>query len=133
MGKSMPAATAILPTLAAAAGARAGFRRGGRKMARVGGELEQMQGVEAQIQDRMKQRDNIIKEAAKKDQSPAPGQLEELRNEMKDLKIQKERISEKGQVDMLWERLKYGAGAAAVGGVTGQGLESIRRSMGTEN
>mgnify|MGYP003133471601 FL=1 len=133
MGKSMPAATAILPTLAAAAGARAGFRRGGRKMARVGGELEQMQGVEAQIQERMKQRDNIIKEAAKKDQSPAPGQLEELRNEMKDLKIQKERISEKGQVDMLWETLKYGAGAAAVGGVTGQGLESIRRSMGTEN
>lgn len=145
MGKSMPIATAIMPTLAAAAGARYGFRRGGRRMARVGGELQQMQKIENQIQDeqqrfRRYQRKNpdswlpgTEEYALSREVGPYTAEQAESAARMKRLKIAKDEVSKKGQTDMLWEILKYGAGGAVAGGITGQGLESIRRTMGTES
>ena len=137
MGKSMPAATAILPTLAAAAGARYGFRRGARNIARAKGPLEVQNLANEKIKAMKKEQDDL--KYAKPDtpemarRIAEPTRIEDLRQEMQREKIVKETAAREGQKEMLWEILKYGGGAAAVGGITGQGLESIRRTMGTED
>ena len=71
--------------------------------------------------------------ALSREAGPYTAQQAESAARMKQLKIAKDEVSKKGQTDMLWEILKYGAGGAVAGGITGQGLESVRRTMGTES
>ena len=96
MGKSMPAATAILPTLAAAAGARYGFRRGTRNIARAKGPLEAQNLANEKIKAMKAEQDDL--KYAKPD-SPEmarriaePTRIEDLRQEMQQEKMVKEII-----------------------------------------
>lgn len=121
MGKTMPALTAILPTVAAVAGGRRGIVKAGRRLQREG-DLTKVQNLEKVVNEakRAKYTNKNLSEA-QADQNIRTAKLNLLNKEIDN------------DLQAAGQALLYGTGAGGAAAITGQALESIRRDLGMED
>lgn len=129
MGKTIPVLTGVMPSLAAAAGIRKGVRQAGRrikergdfrKAGEVKGRLEA-----AQVDLKQKQDNKAIQLTGK--------QESDLKSKINELTVERKRIDDSNQIETFKQALAYGGGYTAAAAISGQALESVRRTMGEEN
>ena len=79
----------------------------------------------AQIDLKKKQDDRVIQLTGK--------QESDLKSKINELTVERKRIDDSNQIETFKQALAYGGGYTAAAAISGQALESVRRTMGEEN
>ena len=158
MGKSIPIATGVVPAAAAAIGTGLGLRRAGRRLVAPKGGVNKIKRIDRKLEDignekygrladQMETTEQAqmtaaaVRSKGSKEKSSKWKQemidkaqteqrkldsLVQRKNELSDLRQARQDANER---EAFLSAIKYGSGALAGAAVTGQALESIRRSL----
>ena len=131
MGKSVPLATGILPAIAGVAGASYGLRRGARARLNAVDGLKKTAAMRNTIEDlnqELRQTRGKMKagKASVEDLAAVESQINLTKADL-------EKIDRVNQAVVAGNVGAYGLGAGALTAVTGQGLELLRRAMGSDD
>lgn len=120
MGKSIPVLTTVLPAVAAIAGTRYGVRRAAQSLSGLDRRGQPIAGAP----NRLEQAEALRREWR------ATSPIKEAEREA--ARQDYERVQRQNEAALLKGALAYGGGATTATAMTGQALELLRRTLGTE-